>query len=187
MDFDPLAYLGWREALIAIIVILVVYVVVAFLRIKRLWRQRVQPDASTHALRSAIAAYTTTQGPVAASDVSDFPWANAQTPTSTPAPKQPDTQEQTEAQAEPPNELLENELLQLRLEVGSLRAEVMRLREEQKRELTEIRSVQSISPLYSDAMQMAMQGHDAASVSQHCGISRAEAELVVALVRNRDH
>jgi hypothetical protein len=31
-----------------------------------------------------------------------------------------------------------------------------------------------------------MQGIDAAIIAQHCGISRAEAELVVALVRNRD-
>jgi len=33
---------------------------------------------------------------------------------------------------------------------------------------------------------MAMQGHDAATISQQCGIARAESELVVALVRNRD-
>ena len=44
-----------------------------------------------------------------------------------------------------------------------------------------------IAPQYSDAMQMALQHHDAATISQQCGISRAEAELVVALVRNRDN
>ena len=46
---------------------------------------------------------------------------------------------------------------------------------------------QMIAPQYSDAMQMALQHHDAATISQQCGISRAEAELVVALVRNRDN
>ena len=76
--------------------------------------------------------------------------------------------------------------MQLRKEVGGLRAEVLVLREEQRREIKQVQVTQNVSPLYSDAMQMAMQGHDAATVSQHCGISRAEAELVVSLVRNRD-
>jgi hypothetical protein len=35
-------------------------------------------------------------------------------------------------------------------------------------------------------MQMAIQGHDALTIAQHCGIARAEAELVVSLARNRD-
>ena len=43
---------------------------------------------------------------------------------------------------------------------------------------------QSASPFYSEAMQMAMQGQEAADISVLCGISRGEAELVVALARN---
>ena len=83
-------------------------------------------------------------------------------------------------------ESLNRELAQLRKEVGGLRAEVLLLREEQRREREPPPPVQVISPLYSDAMQMALQGHDAATIAQHCGIARAEAELVVALVRNRN-
>ena len=60
------------------------------------------------------------------------------------------------------------------------------LREQQRRELTQAQVAQNVSPLYNDAMQMARQGHDAATISQHCGIARAEAELVVSLARNRD-
>jgi hypothetical protein len=60
------------------------------------------------------------------------------------------------------------------------------LREDQRRELAHSQLAHNASPLYNDAMQMATQGLDAASISQHCGISRAEAELVVALVRNRE-
>ena len=83
-------------------------------------------------------------------------------------------------------ESLEREILQLRKEVGGLRAEVLLLREEQRRELAQSRAPQNISPLYSEAMQMALRGQDAASIAQQCGIARAEAELVVALVRNQD-
>jgi len=95
---------------------------------------------------------------------------------------------------------LENEVAQLRKEVGGLRAEVLLLREEQRRlmevaevaaadvlpeeEIVEVTS--NVSPIYNDAMQYALQGHDAATISQNYGISRAEAELVVALVRNRE-
>ena len=53
-------------------------------------------------------------------------------------------------------------------------------------DLSHTRVTQNVSPIYSDAMQMALQGHDATTISQHCGIARAEAELVVALVRNRN-
>jgi hypothetical protein len=74
----------------------------------------------------------------------------------------------------------------LRDEVGALRAELSAVREALERELSQPQVAQNISPIYSDAMQMAMQGHDAMTISQHCGIARAEAELVVALVRNRN-
>ncbi len=46
---------------------------------------------------------------------------------------------------------------------------------------------QLIAPQYSEAMQLALKDVDAASISQQCGITRAEAELVAALVRNRDN
>ncbi|MFT3847874.1 MAG: DUF2802 domain-containing protein [Propionivibrio sp.] len=95
---------------------------------------------------------------------------------------------------------LDSEVAQLRKEVGGLRAEVLMLREERQRamkfaadDVPEEESVEdavevasNVSPLYSEAMQFALQGMDAASISQSCGISRAEAELVVALVRNRE-
>ena len=112
---------------------------------------------------------------------------------------------------------LEQEVAQFRKEVGSLRAEVMVLREVQQeiereierevaqkaeREIaiqaereayearreaereTQTKLARNASPFYNDAMEMAMQGHDSASISTHCGISLAEAELVVALAKD---
>jgi len=184
MDFEALAGLGWREGLIAIIALLAVYVVVAFLRIRRLKRDAPAPVADRFAAQSAAAAYAAMQEPALSegSTVPDLPEAPA-------APASP-----AFAWNEPPPaaagqqafESLEREILQLRKEVGGLRAEVLLLREEQRRELAQSRAPQNVSPLYSDAMQMAIRGQDAASIAQHCGIARAEAELVVALVRNQD-
>lgn len=59
--------------------------------------------------------------------------------------------------------------------------------EEQRQEHSKPPVTQNISPLYSEAMQKAILGQDAASISRDCGISRAEAELVAALVKNRDN
>lgn len=178
MNFVGLADFGWREALIAIIVLLVLYVLVVFSRMRRLKREKENSSAplATNA-RLAVDAYAAVQEPLlsaepeplAAPSEAAFPWNE---PPGTPGQQKIDA--------------LEREIGQLRKEVGGLRAEVLVLREERRREVTKAQVTQNASPLYSDAMQMAMQGHDAATISQHCGISRAESELVVALVRNRD-
>jgi len=178
MDFGGLANLSWREALIAAIVLLLLYVVVVYLRMRRLKRAKAEADVPpVRDAKLAVAAYAAVQEPVLTpepvplAEPSDaaFPWNE---PPGTPAEQKIET--------------LERDINQLRKEVGGLRAEVLVLREALQRESAQVQVTQNASPLYSDAMQMAMQGHDAATISQHCGISRAESELVVALVRNRD-
>jgi hypothetical protein len=184
MDFEALAGLGWREGLIAIIALLAAYVVIAFLRIRRLRHEASPVDHL--ASQSAAAAYAAMQEPALSESATATDPPEASAP-ATPAPP-------GFAWNEPPPaatgaqalENLEHEILQLRKEVGGLRAEVLLLREAQRRELAEARAPQNVSPLYSEAMQMALRGQDAASIAQQCGIARAEAELVVALVRNQD-
>lgn len=187
MDFDvlteALAHLSWREALIAIIAVLVLYVFVVFLRIWRLKHAKalvstVEPLVA----QAAVAAYTATQEPsLSAEAVAE--------PREAVAPREPEF-----PWNEPPPEIpgqqmidaLERHVYQLRGEVATLRAELQQVRDELQREASSALATHNVSPLYSDAMQMAMQGHDATNISQHCGIARAEAELVVALVRNRN-
>jgi hypothetical protein len=82
-------------------------------------------------------------------------------------------------------EMLELDLAQLRREISGLRAEIRALRKE-RREADKARPARDTSPFYSDAMQLATQGRDAADISAVCGISRAEAELLVALARNEE-
>jgi hypothetical protein len=192
MDFgvlaEMLASLTWRETLIAIIAVLVFYVLVAFLRMQRLKRAKHKESAQKLSnAKSALLAYAAGQAP-------DLP------PESTPElqpelPPEPSARVEPEfAWNEPPPEIpgqqmidaLERNVALLRGEVGTLRSELSLVREALERELSQARVTQNVSPIYSDAMQMAMQGHDATTISQHCGIARAEAELVVALVRNRN-
>ena len=181
MDLEGLANLSWREALIAIIVLLVLYVAIVYWRMRSL-KRAASTSATPYAAHSAVAAYNAVQ-----------------------EPEQPDPAESKEALGaaefqfpwnEPPKseqgsgseliEAMEREMAQLRKEVGGLRAEVLVLREELRRAAPKPGVAQQISPQYSEAMQMATQGNDAGSISEYCGISRAEAELV-ALVKNHDN
>jgi hypothetical protein len=183
MDFGFLAYLGWREALVAAIALLALYILFAFLRINRLRDEtrRVQ-ELSPGAIQDAVSSYTAIQEPE--------PPVRMRTVTPEPAP--PAKDREAFPWNEPPSEspdsrqigMLEQELSQLRREVGGLRSEMQALREEQRREIGKVQATQHVSPLYSDAMQLAMQGREAADISALCGISRAEAELVVALAKS---
>lgn len=197
MNLDILAELSWREALVGVVALLVVYLAWVYLRFRRLKSPRPAPEAPASAAvsASAVAAYTAVQTVDAAA--TDAPGAAllstnpAATPATSAAPADPFdfpwNEPPLDARGQEKMLALETELAQLRREVGGLRAEVLILREAQQKPPAEIAPVMPASPLYSDAMQMATQGRDAESISQHCGISRAEAELVVALVRNRDN
>lgn len=66
------------------------------------------------------------------------------------------------------------------LEIAELRSQVARLQGEIDRLKSATPS--AVSP-YNQAIQMARQGLSASEVSSRCGISRGEAELIVALYR----
>ncbi|SBT07120.1 conserved hypothetical protein [Candidatus Accumulibacter aalborgensis] len=194
MDLELLDSLGWREGLIAIIGLLVLYIVVLLVRMRRLQRERQVPLASSLAAQSAVATYSAIQNPVPVPP----------TETASPVPltaAAPESTTQGDAGApqfpwnEPPPGIppgqgliaaLQREVYQLRCEVDGLRSEVLAARDDFRRQLVQSEgSAPGPSPLYNDAMQMAVQGHDATTIAHHCGIARAEADLVVALARNR--
>ncbi|MEF8715154.1 MAG: DUF2802 domain-containing protein [Accumulibacter sp.] len=209
MDLDLLGSLGWREGLIAVIVLLVAYIIVLYLRMRRLQRGVIAspPLAAQAAQAAAYAAVqesATAQG-VAAATVDPVAAVTALPPSALPpsggasvaAPDAPAGAEPAPpefAWNEPPAGMpgqawidsLQREVYQLRCEVDELRTEVLAAREDfrqQSRQSTG--SAPAAAPLYNDAMQMAIQGHDATTIAHHCGIARAEADLVVALARNR--
>jgi len=81
---------------------------------------------------------------------------------------------------------LEQELAQMRDEVDAIRGELAALRDDMHQELAHLRAGQTVSPIYGDAMQMAVSGYDPAAIAERCGIARAEAELVVALAKSQE-
>jgi hypothetical protein len=189
MDFEFLAYLNWREMLIAIVVLLVLYILTTFLRINRLRNetQTTPQELSPGAIQNAVQSYAAIQESEALAVPADAVVSVAVTDLLT------STRKQEFAWNEPPPErpelrrleVLEQDLAQLRREIGGLRAEVQAVREEQRREISKVQVAQTTSPFYNDAVQLATQGREAADISVLCGISRAEAELVVALARNK--
>lgn len=82
---------------------------------------------------------------------------------------------------------LEQELAQLREEVDAMRGELAALRSDMHQEMASLRASQTVSPIYGDAMQLAVSGYDAAAIAERCGIARAEADLVVALAKSQEH
>lgn len=179
MDIDGLADISWREALIALVALLAVYVIVVFLRLRRLKPAEPLPEVALPSVATAaVSTYSSIQQGEPPGDAPEeapappFPWEDA--------PAAPEKKP-----ALPVLEVLEQEVDQLRREVGSLRAEILLLREAQKQAAAKPPVRQTISPLYNEAMQLALQGNDAADISRHCSISRAEAELVVSLVKNQ--
>jgi hypothetical protein len=66
-------------------------------------------------------------------------------------------------------------------ELQALRQEVAELREA----LEQIKASRRVSPQYNEAMLLAQRGVDASIIADRCAIAIGEAELVVALSRNR--
>lgn len=179
MEFDGLANLGWREALIAVVALLALYVLVVFWRMNRLKHRALVPDVATVRAETAVAAYQAVQEPALSDSPSETPitLSDVPFPWNEPPPQIPEVQA---------IERLERDISKLRQEIGVLRAELLALREERQNERAKPDVTETISPFYSEAMQMAGHGADATAIAQSCGISRAEAELVLALVRNQD-
>jgi hypothetical protein len=179
----------------AIIALLVVYIIVLFFRMRRLQRSMAAVPPLT--AQSAVAAYSAIQEPqpAAVAAVKEVPQAESEaSPASVQSSARLVSGKPEFAWNEPPPEIpgqalidaLQRELYQLRCEVDELRAELLATREDFRRQFAQSAGpAQGASPMYNDAMQLAIQGHDATTIAHHCGIARAEADLVVALARNR--
>ncbi len=177
--------LGWREGLLALILGVVVYMVWLLWRMRRISRR----DAAAPAPQEPRGGLLDDLGRVDPVVVRAAEQAAA--PENQPEPAWP-AENRSFAQ-EAFMEGVEREMEQMREEVDSLRGalaalreEISSLREDLQQEIHSSRAAQNASPLYSDAMQMAILGHDALTISERCGIARAEAELVVALVKNKE-
>lgn len=73
------------------------------------------------------------------------------------------------------------ELQSLELDLTMLHEQVAKL----QAEVEQLKTQQVVVTPYTHAIQMAQQGLDAGELSASCGISRGEAELIIALHRNQ--
>ena len=158
--------LGVREGVIALIALVAIYMLFVVLRMRRL---RNRPAEALPNIPPVL-------------------------PGSEPAPQPPPGTAEEESCEAPPPGLAENvlrsalaqEVSQLRDEVDAIRGELAALRGDMLQELAHLRAGQTVSPIYGDAMQMAVSGYDPAAIAERCGIARAEAELVVALAKSQE-
>lgn len=172
--------LGWREGLLALIIAVIVYMLWLLARMRRIGRpgkavlsqpQEPQVRAEPVAPIAAVAADAAEAEPLWSGDGADSVRL---------------AQEAFMAGVERELEQLREEMDALRGALAGLREDVAALSQTFEQEIHAHRAAQQASPLYSDAMQMALLGHDALTIAERCGIARAEAELVVALVRNKE-
>ncbi|MCP5268412.1 MAG: DUF2802 domain-containing protein [Zoogloeaceae bacterium] len=173
MNFEDLA-IGWREALLGVVVLLVVYVLLVFSRLRRL-RQAAPASDHTVPVGHDAPPAESAAGPIAlAPNELPFPWNEPPPP-----PPEPDSESARLMAAEA-------EIVELRKEVAVLRDELVSMRDGFSQKLERVQSTQHVAPIYGDAMQMAVAGYDAQAIAERCGVARAEAELVVALIRNQE-
>ncbi len=166
--------LGIREGVIGLIVLVALYMAFVLVRMRYL----------AHVAEVEAAGATTTE-PRANNRVVDEadeeePILYRREPTPAPNPSPRINHDALVVQA------VNQELSQLHDEVAMLRSELSSLRADMQQELAVVRASQSVSPIYGDAMQLAISGYGAEMIAERCGIARAEAELVAALARSHE-
>lgn len=162
--------LGLREIVIGLIVLVAIYMALV------VWRM--------HALQRPAGTSDDKPEPMIDLLVDDLPEAPLPVPRR--EPLVPPSQPAAPAPDSGRLHAIEQDAFLLREEVDALRAELAALRADIQRELAVLRAAQTVSPVYGDAMQLAISGYDADRIAERCGIARAEAELVAALARSRD-
>ncbi|MDR3159154.1 MAG: DUF2802 domain-containing protein [Zoogloeaceae bacterium] len=198
--------LGWREILLTLILLIVAYMFWLIWRMRRINRfaerarleaMRVEPQASSGetAAESSSAESSPGSDDKQTEEREDMP----------PIYERPRNRPQQTVSSEtfaPPNVSfaqrafmagVEREMTQLREEMDALRGAFAALRSDNEswrdaveQEMHKLQMAQNAAPLYNDAMQMALLGHDAVTIAERCGIARAEADLVVALIKRKE-
>lgn len=166
--------LGMREGLIALIVLVAIYMLFVLLRMRHLRGRSSTPQAMpTPAIEKAVE--PADSHPLQESSDEALPPQLSELPV-----------EPLRMAEDVLRSALEQELAQLRDEVDAIRGELAALRGDMHQELASLRASQTVSPIYGDAMQLAVSGYDAAAIAERCGIARAEADLVVALAKSQE-
>jgi hypothetical protein len=191
MDLSIFETLGWRDAIMAAVFVSAVYMLLTVLRLLQVRRHAPSRDAAIskqEPLRDE---------PLLGDAVTVAPEFLALLPASSrkPAPSStvrnvPQLQKVIEpvvyARRPEPELVKPQQHSAVDAELQVLRGDLARLSNrvaEAREEIELLKASRNVSPLYSEAMGLAQQGHDARSIAGRCGISIGEAELVAALSR----
>lgn len=165
MDFTEFSI---RYAIICAVAVIAVYMLVSLLRLSQIKRRKPSVPAIERALKfDADGIYALRRGP-AVPAVEDAP------------PAREWRAEERETQVSPQfgeqlfRSSVESELERMRGEVADL-----------KETIAQLKAARRVSPQYNEAMALAQRGMSKQNIAEECGISIGEAELVLALSRNK--
>jgi len=168
MDFTDFSI---RYAIISTVAVIAVYMLVLLLRLSQVKRPKPGIPVIEKALKfDADGIYTLRRGPAA--KVEDDPQPTGRWPAEEPESEDPSRTSQFGEQLFRTS--IEAELQQMRSEVAGL-----------KETIAQLKAARRVSPQYNEAMSLAQRGMDKQIIADECGISIGEAELVLALSRNK--
>jgi hypothetical protein len=172
MDLSTIEALGWRDAVIAAVAIIGIYILVSIVRYFRLRQRRQDPVVLTPA-EPVMATPTPPAAAQAIAPPPREPWPHTEA----------DFADHLRASTTVTEmKHLRGDLARMRDELTSLGDELVGLRQE----LELLKASRNVSPLYGEAIGLAQQGMDARSIADRCDISIGEAELVAALSRKQE-
>ncbi|MDR1349878.1 MAG: DUF2802 domain-containing protein [Zoogloeaceae bacterium] len=192
--------LGWREILLTLILLIVAYMLWLIWRMRRISRLAARARLETPRMEPKTPPFTEPSGAEPSSgkraeEREDMPPIYERPRNRLPqsaSPKAFETPDVSFAQRAFMAGV-EREMAQLREEMDALRGAFAALRSDNEswrdaieQEAHKLQMAQNAAPLYNDAMQMALLGHDAVTIAERCGIARAEADLVVALIKRKE-
>lgn len=197
--------IGWREGILFLVMLAVLYVIVTLLKLTQVGRRRrPQPPSAQEARPMPAIPPAEPEMPApaemhAAPPAQSFDWddvgqlfgdvGEVPMPASAPPSRPPPMPAAPFAPSPPPaprttgfGEHLAEHLArsEMEMEVQRMRAEMERMRAE----VEELRTARHVSPQYAEAMELAQRGLTAQDMADQLGISLAEAELVHALSRS---
>jgi hypothetical protein len=199
MDLSIFESFDWRDAIMVAVIVIAVYMLLTILRLLRVRRHsptaelaivKHEPmqdephtlgDAVTVAPGFAALLPQASRKPSPIWELLDVPPKENVQPIEDTRDDSRDDSSRTDPKfdASLPHSEVDAELQVLRGDLARLSDEVAEVREG----IEVLKASRNVSPLYSEAMGLAQQGHDARSIAGRCGISIGEAELVVALSR----
>ena len=165
MDFTEFSI---RYAIICGVAVIAVYMLVTLLRLSQIKRRKPSIPAIERALKfDADGIYSLRRGSTARDVEETQPAIQRREP-------EPEPRESSEFGEQLFRSSVEAELERMRGEVSGL-----------KETIAQLKAARRVSPQYNEAMALAQRGMDKQDIADECGISIGEAELVLALSRNK--